>query len=154
MYFYSIKRKRLSHYYQKMLKETILILDQEPKLLQNMKFFLEDKKYITIAVNNIDRAIKNFEEFEISALITEYWVNDSCTVDYILDLKKKFPGLYVMMLTQMDVSDQEYKKIINAGVNDLFLKPFSIERIFLHLQKGLRLQKLFLQKKSKKRELN
>lgn len=137
-----------------MLKQTILILDQEPHLLQTMKVLLENEKYIAIAVNSINRAIQNFSEFEISALITEYWVNDSCTIDYVQDLKKKFPALYVMMLTHNDVGDEEYKKIMDAGVNDLFLKPFSSERILLHLQKGLRYQKLLLQEKGMKKELN
>ena len=139
---------------KKVLKETILILDQEPHLLQTMKVLLENEKYIAIAVNNINRAIQNFKEFEISGFITEYWVNNSCTVDHILDLKKKFQGLYVMMLTHTNVGDEEYKKIINAGVNDLFLKPFSSEKILVHLQKGLRLQKLFFQINSMKTELN
>lgn len=137
-----------------MIKETILILDQEPRSLQTMKALLENERYIAIAVNNLNRAIKNFTEFEISALITEYWIDDSCTVDHILDLKKKFPGLYVMMLTHKDVGDKEYKKIMNAGVDDLFLKPFSSERILLHLKKGLRMRKLFLQKRRTKKELN
>jgi len=137
-----------------MLKETILILDQEPHLLQTLKVLLENEKYIVIAVDDLNRAIQNFSEFEISGLITEYWINDSCTVDPVHDLKKKFPALYVMMLTHHDMEDKEYKKIINAGVNDLFLKPFSTERILLHLQKGLRLQKLLIQKKRMKKELN
>jgi len=137
-----------------MLKETILILDQESHLLHTLKVFLENEEYIVIAVDNIHRAMQNFSEFEISGLITEYWVNDSCTVDPIQKLKKKFPILYVMMLTHHDMGDKEYKKIINAGVNDLFMKPFSSERILLHLQKGLRLQKLLVQKKRMKKELN
>lgn len=137
-----------------MPKETILILDQEAHTQQTIKALLENEKYIVIVVNNVEKAIKNFKEFEISPLITEYWADHSSTVDHIRELKKGFPELYVMMLTNKEMDDKEYKKIMSAGVDDLFLKPFPSEKIILHLKKGLKQRKLFLQKRRIEKELN
>lgn len=135
-------------------KETILLLDPEIHTQKTIAALLENEKYIVITVNNIDRAKKNFKEFEISALITEYWVDKGCTVDHIQELKRSSPELYIMMLTNRDVGDSEYRRITNAGVDDLFLKPFSGEKILLHLKKGLRQRKLILHKKKMEKELN
>jgi DNA-binding response OmpR family regulator len=56
------------------------------------------------------------------------------------------PESYVMMLTNSDVRGSEYEEIMNSGVDDYFLKPFPFEKILLHLRKGLRQQKILLQK--------
>lgn len=136
-----------------MPKETVLIFDQEPHTRWTLKTLLESERYIVIALQEIDRLKHNFKEFEISALITEYWVGRECMVEHIRELKKSFPDLYVMMLTQYEVEDKEYKRILTSGVDDLFMKPFSSEKILLHLKKGLRQRRLRIQKRKIEKEL-
>ncbi len=136
-----------------MPKETILIFDQEPHTRWILKALLESERYIVIALQDIDRLKQNFREFEISGLITEYWAGTQCMVDHIRELKKNFPDLYVMMLTQHEVEDKEYKRILTSGVDDLFIKPFSSEKILLHLKKGLRYRRLRIQKRKIEKEL-
>jgi len=137
-----------------MAKETILILDNEFHIQWTLKTLLENEKYIVVSVDTIERAIQNFREFEISGLVTEYWINHSNTIDIIIELKKISPELYVMMLTNEDVKEREYEAIMEAGIDDFFLKPFSSEKILLHLKKGLRQRKIFLQKRRIEHELN
>jgi len=60
----------------------------------------------------------------------------------------------VMMLTSDNLEEKEYKKIMNAGIDDLFLKPISTEKILIHLKKGLRHRKLLLQKKRLEQRLS
>lgn len=136
-----------------MPKETIIVFDQEPHTRWILKTLLESERYIVIALHEIERLKNNFREFEISALITEYWVGRECMVDHIKELKKSFPDLYVMMLTQYEVEDKEYKRILTSGVDDLFTKPFSSEKILLHLKKGLRQRRLRIQKRKIEKEL-
>ncbi len=136
-----------------MPKETILIFDQEPHTRWTLKTLLESERYIVIALHEIDRLKNNFREFEISALITEYRVGRECMVEHIRELKRSFPDLYVMMLTQYEIEDKEYKRIFNSGIDDLFIKPFSSEKILLHLKKGLRQRRLRIQKRKIEKEL-
>ncbi|MGQ9509259.1 MAG: response regulator [Thermodesulfobacteriota bacterium] len=136
-----------------MPKETILIFDQEPHTRWILKALLESERYIVIALQDIDRLKQNFREFEISGLITEYWAGTQCMVDHIRELKKAFPDLYVMMLTHQEVEDKEYKRILISGVDDLFMKPFSSEKVLLHLKRGLRLRRLKIQKRRMEKEL-
>ena len=137
-----------------MAKETILILDKEFHTQWTLKTILESEKYIVLAVDTIERAIQNFREFEVSCLITEYRIDDTYSSEIIRELKKNFPELYVMMLTHENLEENEYKKIMSAGIDDFFMKPISSERILIHLRKGLRLRKILIQKKRLEQRLN
>ncbi len=137
-----------------MSKETILILDKEFHTQWTLKTILESEKYIVLAVDKIERALQNFKEFEVSSLITEYRVDHIHTLEIIRELKKNFPELYVMMLTDENLEEKEYRKIMSSGIDDFFLKPISSERILIHLKKGLRQRKIFLQKKRLEQRLN
>jgi len=58
-----------------------------------------------------------------------------------------------MMLTSAEVGDGEYEKIISAGVDDYFIKPFSITKILLHLKKGLLQRNLCIETNRMEEEL-
>jgi DNA-binding response OmpR family regulator len=137
-----------------MARETILILDKESHTQWTLKAFLENEKYIVLGVDTIERALQCFREFEVSALITEYWIDHTNPVEIIRGLKKDFPELYIMMLTHENLEEKEYKRVVKAGVEDLFLKPVSAEKILLHLKKGLKLRKIFMQKRFLEQKLN
>lgn len=137
-----------------MSKETILILDKEFHTQWTLKTILESEKYIVLAVDTIERAIQNFQEFEVSGLIAEYRIDHSHTPEIIRELKKNFPELYVMMLTHENLDEKEYRKIMSSGIDDFFLKPISSEKILIHLKKGLRQRKILLQKKRLEQRLN
>ena len=127
-------------------KERILILEEERYVRLVLEALLEGENYIVITAKTIEEAVKNFLGSEISGLITEYWIHETCSLEAIRDLKKRFPGLYVMMLTNDEVKEDQYKEIIDAGVDDLFQKPFPSEKILVHLKKGLRQREILLRK--------
>jgi len=137
-----------------MSKETILVLDKEFHTQWTLKTILEGEKYIVLAVDSVERALQNFKEFEVSSLITEYRIDQSETPEMIRELKKSFPELYVMMLTYENLEEKEYSKIMSSGIDDFFLKPISVERILIHLKKGLRHRKILIQKKRLEQRLN
>ena len=137
-----------------MSKDTILILDKDFYTQWTLKTLLESEKYITLAVNSVERALQNFKEFEVSGIITEYRIDHTNMPKVIRELKRSFPELYVMMTTDENLEEKEYKKIMSLGIDDFFLKPVSSEKILIHLKKGLKQRKIFLQKKELEKKLN
>jgi len=137
-----------------MSKETILILDNERYIQWTLKNLLERDEYAILSSDSIETVIPTFSEREVACLITEYWINHFCTLEMVRGLKKRFPEAYVMMLTSRELSDEKYKEILNAGVDDLFLKPFAAGKISLHLKKGLRQRNIFLQKEQLEQKLD
>jgi len=137
-----------------MSRDTILILDKDSYTQWTLKTFLESEKYITLAVDSVERALQSFKEFEVSGVITEYRIDHTTMPKVIRELKRSFPELYVMMTTDENLEEKEYKKIMSLGIDDFFLKPVSSEKILIHLKKGLKQRKIFLQKKELERKLN
>jgi len=140
-------KNRFKKRHLNMSKETVLILDKDFHTQWTLRTILESERYIVLAVDTIERALSNFQEFEVSGLITEDRIDHTNVPEIIRELKKDFPELYVMMLTAENLEEKEYKKIMNSGIDDLFLKPISTEKILIHLKKGLRHRKILLQKK-------
>jgi len=136
-----------------MAEETILILEEESHIQWTLRTFLENEKYNVILVSSIRMAVQNFLESEVSGLIAEYWIQESCTLEAIRELKKRFPEAYVMILTHHNVEENEYGKIMDAGIDDFFLKPISSEKILIHLRKGLERRSISIQKKRFEEEL-
>jgi DNA-binding NtrC family response regulator len=137
-----------------MSRDTILILDKDSYTQWTLKTFLESEKYVTLPVDSVERALQSFKEFEVSGVITEYRIGHTTMPKVIRELKRSFPELYVMMTTDENLEEKEYKKIMSLGIDDFFLKPVSSEKILIHLKKGLKQRKIFLQKKELERKLN
>jgi len=137
-----------------MSRETILILDNEKYIQWTLKKLLEGEKYSILSSDSIEAARSVFSEHKVACLITEYWINHFCTLELVRELKKGSPEIYIMMLTSKELSGEKYKEILNAGVDDLFLKPFAPEKIILHLRKGLKQRNLFLRKEQLEQTLD
>ena len=121
-----------------MAKETVLVLDTDKNITWALKTLLESEKYPVVVADDTMKALKNFSEFRVSGLITEYWVRNEFTLEVVQKLKQIFPQAYVMMITDQEPKEDEYANILKAGVDDFFLKPVSVKKILLHLEKGLK----------------
>jgi DNA-binding response OmpR family regulator len=136
-----------------MSKETILILERDKHVAWTLKTFLECERYEVIVTDSIERFLKDFSENRVSGLITEYRLDDITTLSAIQTLKKQSYETYVMMVTDTEVKEDTYREILNAGVDDFFLKPLSIEKILLHLKKGLNTRNLLVEKRRLETEI-
>jgi DNA-binding NtrC family response regulator len=118
--------------------KTVLILDNETPVSWALKSLLSMDNYQVYTASTLEEASLIFSDRTLSALITEYRLNNSQTIDMIKEIKFNRPEIYVMMLTNEEIDEQEYEQIIRAGVDDYFLKPVPLNRVLLHLDKGLK----------------
>jgi DNA-binding response OmpR family regulator len=131
-----------------MPKETVVILDPELNTRWPLKTFSENGDYNALPANTAKEARKKISEFEVVGLITEYGINHSSALEIVREFRQSFPEAYVMLLTNGEITESEYEEIIEAGVDDIFLKPFPVKKILLHLRKGLKQrQNLFLKRR-------
>ena len=145
--FFHRKNDHALHSVISMSAETILLFEGDPHILWTLRTALESERYIVIAAHTIEKVLQNLSEFEISAMITDYWNSQKCTFDAVRELKGRFPEAYVMMISDADLEESSYEEMINAGVDDYFVKPFPCRKVLLHLRKGLRIRNCQLQKK-------
>jgi DNA-binding NtrC family response regulator len=125
-----------------MIPQKILILEEDRHLQWIWKTFLESKGFSPFVSDKAEKALEIASKREISIFITEYWINQSTTLETIRELKTLFPQIYVLLNTYRVMDENEYQKIKEVGVDDLFEKPFSFEKMMGHLKKGFQKNQL------------
>lgn len=123
----------------KMIQETILILEDDIQLQWILKTYLENKGFTTIAFDTIEKVMEVISKEKISVFITEYWINPTDTLEIIKQLKKTLPEVYIMLITYRMMDEKEYENLIVAGVDDLFEKPFSLDKMMVLLNRRLKI---------------
>jgi DNA-binding NtrC family response regulator len=119
-----------------MTPQKILILEEDRHLQWIWKTFLESKGFSPFISDKAEKALEIASKREISVFITEYWINHSNTLETIRQLKALLPQSYVLLNTYRVIDENEYQRIKEVGVDDLFEKPFSFEKMVDYLKKG------------------
>jgi DNA-binding NtrC family response regulator len=116
----------------------ILLLEGKRNILWPSKTFLEERGYDVHTAISRKEAIDQIGRHHFSALITEYIVEGATTLNFVRQVKTNNPGTYVLLLTNVRLDRIAQEEVIAAGVDDYFIKPFPLEKILLHLEKGMR----------------
>jgi len=53
-------------------------------------------------------------------------------------VKKINPETYIIMVTNAIIDEKTYEKLFTIGVDDFILKPYSPDKILVHIKKGLK----------------
>ena len=115
----------------------ILLLEGKRNILWPSKTFLEERGYDVHTAQSQKEAIDQIGHQHFSALITEYIVEGSTTVNIVRQVKSVNPESYVLLLTNVNLDRKAHEEVIAAGVDDYFVKPFPLEKILMYLEKGM-----------------
>ena len=127
-----------------MLDNWILLIDPFKNLLNAYRIILEEENYLVETAFNLKDAYELFKKRQFSVIITEY-IPPFETADYMIQwAKKKAPETYIIMVTNATVDEKNYEKLFTIGVDDFILKPYSPEKILVHIKKGLKQRVLIL----------
>ena len=122
----------------------ILLLDPFKNLLNAYRMILEEEKYLVETALNLEEAYQLFAKRQYSVIITEYIPPFETTDDMIQWIKKNAPETYVIIVTNARIDEKRYDKLFAIGADDFILKPYSPERILIHVKKGLKQRDLIL----------
>ncbi len=120
-------------------RQTVLFADSDENILNIYRTFLEAGGYTVKTAITTDDLISMIHKGGFAALITEYEIDNNPTLEIFRKLKRDFPHIYVMVVTRAIIDIDIYIEVIKTGVDDLFMKPFSVEKMLVHLQKGLKM---------------
>jgi PleD family two-component response regulator len=122
----------------------ILLIDPFKNLLNAYRIILEEENYLAETALNLKDAYELFKKRQYSVIITEY-IPPFETTDYMIQwVKKNSPEVYIIIVTNAIVDEKTYEKLFTIGVDDFILKPYSPERILVHVKKGLKQRDLIL----------
>ncbi len=122
----------------------ILLIDPFKNLINAYRMILEEEKYLVETALNLKDGYELFKKRQYSIIITEY-IPPFETTDYMIQwVKKKTPQTYIIIVTNAIVDEKTYGKLFSIGVDDFILKPYSPEKVLVHIKKGLKQRNLIL----------
>jgi PleD family two-component response regulator len=130
---------------------SILLIDPFRNLLNAYRMVLEEEKYPVETALNLVEAYELFNKKQYSVIITEYIPPFETTDCLIKWVKEKTPETYIIMVSSAFVDEKAYEDLFEIGVDDFILKPYSPEKILVHIKKGLKLRNLILRSRQLER---
>ena len=135
-----------------MFENWILLIDPFQSILNAYRMVLEREKYMVETSKDLDEAFNQFSMRQYSVVMTEYFnpFEDICHM--IRWVKQDSPETYIIMVTSQLIDEANYEKLFEIGLDDFILKPYSPERVLVHIRKGLRQRELILKNQELERQ--
>lgn len=130
----------------------ILIVDDEPLILNNIGMLLETRGYRVDRADNGEKALKLLEQVHVDLVLTDLVMAKVSGMDLLTHVKQSHPDTAVIMLTGY----ADMKVAIDAikfGADDLMLKPTEAEEIFFRVKRCLERRELQWKIDQRNREL-
>jgi DNA-binding response OmpR family regulator len=124
----------------------VLLIDPSRNVANAYRMMLEMENYAAEALIDYKEAYQKFLIRDYAIVILEYFPPCDGICEVICWMKQNRPEVYTIMVTNILVEEKDYEKLFSAGLDDLILKPYSAEKILVHIQKGLKHREMILKK--------
>ncbi len=114
----------------------ILIVDDEPKIVDVVKSYLERNNYKVFAAYNGKEAYEKFEKETPSLIILDWMLPDTTGVEICRTLRQK-SDVPIIMLTAK-VEEENILQGLHIGADDYVTKPFSPRQLVARVEAILR----------------
>jgi DNA-binding response OmpR family regulator len=125
----------------------ILLVDPFKNLLNAYRIILEEEKYLVETASSLRDAYELLYKGQYSVIITEY-IPPFETTEYMIQwVKEKNAETYIIMVSNAFVDERTYERLFAIGLDDFILKPYSPDKVLVHIKKGLRQRDLMIKLK-------
>nr|WP_294488834.1 response regulator transcription factor [uncultured Anaerosporobacter sp.] len=114
----------------------ILIVDDEPKILEVVSSFLENKGYSTFTAENGQQALKVFEQENIALVVLDLMMPGISGEEVCLAIRKKSRVPIIMLTAKAD--EDNLLQGLRLGADDYIRKPFSLKELHARIETVLR----------------
>ena len=134
---------------------SILIVDDEPSILQTLSGLLSDEGFeVTTAANGYE-ALKLVEADSPDLVLLDIWMPGIDGIETLKEIKKENPNIQVVIITGHGTIETAVKAT-KLGAFDLIEKPLSIDRVIVAINNALNFRRLeeenkYLRKKTLER---
>lgn len=118
------------------MNKNILAVDDEPKILEAVKAFLESKGYTVCTAPNGTQALEIFEKENISLILLDLMLPDISGEEVCTRIRKKSRVPIIMLTAKSEEANQ--LKGLDIGADDYITKPFSLKVIAARIETVLR----------------
>jgi len=114
----------------------VLVVDDEIKITEVVKSFLESKDLIVYIAKNAEEAFDVFEKENISLIILDLMLPDMSGEDICGAIRKKSRVPIIMLTAKVDEDDK--LNGLGIGADDYITKPFSLKELYARIDAVLR----------------
>ncbi len=117
------------------VKARILIIDDDESFLKETGELLKEANYESRGCPDPRQALSIIQEYKPDCVITDFCMPALDGQDLLLLMRKKFPGLPVIICSGMPEMDERH--LLKAGATDVVQKPFSHSAFFAAIDQAL-----------------
>jgi two-component system, NtrC family, response regulator AtoC len=126
---------------------TILIVEDEPKMLRLLELNLADEGYAVRAVGSAEQGLKTLGHDKIDLVLSDVKLPGMSGLEFLQAVKRANSATPVVMMTAYGRVESAVEAM-KAGASDYVLKPFSIEELKLIIRKELEVKRLHEENRS------
>ncbi len=120
---------------------SILIVDDEPSILQSLGGLLGDEGYEVITASNGYEALKQIEAQAPDLVVLDIWMPGIDGIETLREIKKQHPFLPVVIITGHG-NIETAVTAVKHGAFDMIEKPLSIEKLIVSINNALNFKRL------------
>jgi DNA-binding NtrC family response regulator len=120
---------------------TILIVEDEPKMLRLLELNLSEEGYTTLTAQDAETGLKLLRQERVDLVVTDLKLPGMTGLDFLQAAKRTNAALPVIVMTAYGTVETAVEAM-KAGASDYVLKPFSLEEMKLIIQKELDFHRL------------
>ncbi len=120
---------------------SILIVDDEPSILQSLGGLLSDEGFNVITANNGYEALKVIDAESPDLVLLDIWMPGLDGIDTLQEIKKDHPFIQVIIITGHGTIETAVKAT-KLGAYDLIEKPLSIDKVIVAINNALNFRRL------------
>jgi response regulator RpfG family c-di-GMP phosphodiesterase len=119
-----------------MATESVLIVDDEPKICQFLEILLKREGYRPTSVNNASDALERIAGDDFDLVLTDLKMPGMDGFQLVTQLKELRPGLPIIMITGYATVETAVQAM-RYGVDDYVTKPFNIDELHKVIARAL-----------------
>ena len=119
----------------------ILIVDDEPSIVESLEGILCDDGFEVLHAFNGYEALKKIEEESPDLVLLDIWMPGMDGIETLKEIKKEFPNLPVVMITGHGTIESAVVAT-KSGAFDFLEKPLSIDRVIVTINNALNFRRL------------
>ena len=120
---------------------SVLIVDDEPSILQSLSGILSDEGFETITAANGYEALQRISAESPDLVLLDIWMPGIDGIETLKEIKKDHPWTQVIIITGHGTIDTAVQAT-KLGAYDFIEKPLSIEKVIVAINNALNFRKL------------
>jgi DNA-binding response OmpR family regulator len=118
------------------LTKKILVVDDEYKIIEVVKSFLESKGFLVFSAENGKKALEIFNRENISFIILDLMMPEMSGEEVCQNIRKKSKVPIIMLTAKSEEADM--LEGLGIGADDFITKPFSLKALYARMEAVLR----------------